>query len=199
VSPLVVPVHYDFASALCYVAHRSTARLAGFLGDLDLELRWTPLELGRLTGWRAGEPLAPARRANVQRVARELGVALRMPPTWIDARAAAAAAILLEDGPHDAAWRERVFSARFEEGRDVSAPEVLAELASDLGLAFSDEALEEARVELRRRTERAADGDVTGVPTFVLGRWPLGGIQDDDTMRRLLGRFAQRARAGALA
>jgi predicted DsbA family dithiol-disulfide isomerase len=199
VEPLRVPVHYDFASALCYVAHRSTARLAGFLEELQLELCWTPVELGRITGFRAGEPLAPARRANAQRVARELGVALRMPATWIDAGAAGAAAILLEGGTHDAAWRERVFCARFEEGRDVGAPDVLAELASDLGLAFADEALEEARVELRRRTERAAEEDVTGVPTFVLGRWPLGGIQDDDTMRRLLARFAKRARAGALA
>jgi predicted DsbA family dithiol-disulfide isomerase len=199
VAALVVPVHYDFASALCYVAHRSTARLAAFLDELELELRWTPVELGRITGWRAGEPLAAARRANARRVAQELGVPLRMPATWTDAGGAGAAAILLERGPHEAAWRERVFSARFEEGRDVGAPEVLGEIAAELGLAFADEALEEARVELRRRTERAALDDVTGVPTFVLGRWPLGGIQDDDTMRRLLARFASRARAGALA
>jgi predicted DsbA family dithiol-disulfide isomerase len=198
VERLVVPVHYDFASALCYVAHRSTARLAAFLDELGLELRWTPLELGRITGWRPGEPFAPVRRANAERVARELGVALRMPATWVDAARAGAAAILLEDGPHDAAWRERVFSARFEEGRDLGSPEVLAELAADLGLAFADEALAEARVELDRRTERASRDDVTGVPTFVLGRWPLGGIQDDDTMRRLLARYAQRARGGAL-
>lgn len=196
--PLAVPVHYDFTSALCYVAHRSLARLDGFLQDLALELRWTPLDLGLITGWRPGTPVAPARRANALRVARELGVPVHVPAAWTDAREAGAAAIVLEGGPHEAAWRERVFSALFEEGRDVGAPGATARLAGDLGVAFDEGALLEARAELRQRTERAAADLVTGVPTFVLGRWPLGGIQDDDTMRRLLGRFAQRARAGAL-
>jgi predicted DsbA family dithiol-disulfide isomerase len=199
VDPLVVPVHFDFASALCYVAHRSTARIAGTLRELELELRWTPLDLTRITGWRAGEPLAPVRRANAERVARELGVTLRLPAVWTDARGAAAAAILLEGGPHELAWRERVFSALFEESRDVGVPGSVADLARDLGLTFTEPALEEARAELRHRTERAKAAEVTGVPTFMLGRWPLGGIQDDDTMCRLLARFAQRSRAGALA
>jgi hypothetical protein len=35
---------------------------------------------------------------------------------------------------------------------------------------------------------------VTGVPTFMLAEWPMGGIQDDDTMVSLIGRFAKRAR-----
>jgi 2-hydroxychromene-2-carboxylate isomerase len=199
VQPLVVPVHYDFASALCYVAHRSTARIAAFLGELELELRWTPLELARITGWRAGEPLGPVRRANAERVARELGVPVRIPAVWTDAREAGAAAILLEGGPHEPAWRERVFSALFEEGRDFGAPGNVTDLARDLGVTFAEEALGEARAELRQRTDRAAADEVTGVPTFMLGRWPLGCIQDDDTMCRLLARFAQRARAGALA
>jgi predicted DsbA family dithiol-disulfide isomerase len=200
VEPLVVHVHYDFASALCYVAHRATARIAGFLREVEIELRWTPLELARITGWRPGDEVAPARRANALRVARELGVALRLPAVWTDAAEANAAAIRLEGGPHAETWRERVFSALFEEGRDVGAPGATAALAGELGIALGGEdALGDARAELRRRTERAAAAEVTGVPTFMLGRWPLGGIQDDDTMRRLLGRFAERARAGALA
>jgi 2-hydroxychromene-2-carboxylate isomerase len=198
VEPLVVPVHYDFASALCFVAHRATARLADFLAEAGIALRWTPLELGRITGWRAGDPLAGPRRENALRVARELGVALRLPAVWTDARDAGAAAILLEGSPREASWRERAFSALFEEGRDLGAPGAVAELGAELDLRFDADALDTARQALIARTAAAADHEVTGVPTFMLGRWPLGGIQDDDTMRHLLGRFARRARAGAL-
>jgi 2-hydroxychromene-2-carboxylate isomerase len=199
VATLVVPVHYDFASALCYVAHRTTARFAAFLAEAEVVLRWTPIELSRLTGWRAGDPVPELRRRNVRRVAAELGVPLRLPAAWSDAREAAAAAIVLEGGPAADAFRERAFSALFEEGRDLAAPGLVAALAAELGLRLADDALAEARAELERRTQRAAEDEVTGVPTFMLGRWPLGGIQDDATMCHILGRFARRARAGTLA
>ena len=110
-----------------------------------------------------------------------------------------AVALLLAGTAHEAAWRERAFSACFESGRPLDEPGLVAALAADAGLELAPEALEAARAELERRTERAAGDDVTGVPTFVLGRWPLGGIQDDATMRHLLARYAQRTRAGSLA
>jgi predicted DsbA family dithiol-disulfide isomerase len=199
VGPLVVPVHYDFASAICHVAHRVTARMAGTLEELGVELRWTPVDLARLTGWRRGEPVAGPRRANALRVAAELGVTLRMPAAWGDSRGAGAVAILLEETPREAVWRERVFSACFEAGRPLGEPGLLADLSAGLGADLADDALAEARAELERRTERAAAADVAGVPTFVLGGWPLGGIQDEHTMRHLLARYAQRARAKSLA
>ena len=37
---------------------------------------------------------------------------------------------------------------------------------------------------------------MSGVPTFMLGAWPFGGIQSDDTMLRVLERFATKARSG---
>ena len=194
-----MPVHYDFASAVCYVAHRAMARMAGALDELGIELRWTPVDLTRITGWRRGAPVAGLRRANALRVAAELGVPLRMPAAWCDSRDANAVALLLAGTAHEAGWRERAFSACFEAGRSLDEAGLVAALAADAGLELAPEALEAARAELERRTERAAEEDVTGVPTFVLGRWPLGGIQDDATMRHLLARYARRARAGSLA
>ena len=35
-------------------------------------------------------------------------------------------------------------------------------------------------------------------PTFMLGEWPFGGIQQDDTMRMVLARFARKARERGL-
>jgi predicted DsbA family dithiol-disulfide isomerase len=53
----------------------------------------------------------------------------------------------------------------------------------------------EALASLAVATERAREEQVTGVPTFMLGAWPFGGIQNDDTMLRVLERFARKARA----
>ena len=50
--------------------------------------------------------------------------------------------------------------------------------------------------ELVARTRHAHAQEVTGVPNFMLGSWPFGGIQTDETMLSILGRFAARRRMG---
>jgi predicted DsbA family dithiol-disulfide isomerase len=193
--PLRVRVHYDFASTLCYVAHRALARLEARIATLGIELAWTPLDLARLTGpWRAGAEVDALRRDNAARVADELGVDVRVPRIWPDGRALGAAALLAEQAGRAASWRERAFSAVFEEGRLAVGPDDAVRLAAELGLALSPAAVQDALLVLDAATERAREEQVTGVPTFMLGTWPFGGIQSDDTMLRVLERFAQRAR-----
>ena len=195
---LRVPVHYDFASTICYVAHRVMERLEPTLDALDLELQWTPLDLSTLCGHARGEPLPGVRRANARRVAEELDVPLRAPGVWLDSRDAAAAAIAIEGSGCAASWRERVFSAVFEEGRTDLGAEAVRRFAADLAHDLTGPALERGREELARRTRAAAGAQVTGVPTFMLGSWPFGGIQQEDTMEQVLTRFARKARAGRL-
>lgn len=192
-------VHYDFASTLCYVAHRVMQRMAPTLEALDLELDWTPVDLTGLAAFRRGMPIPAARQANVCRVAAELGVPVRIPAVWLDSRPPSAAALLAERTARAAAWRERVFSAVHEEGRDPGSAEQTRRLGLELGLRFEPEDLERGAVELAARTAVARDEMVTGVPTFMLGRWPFAGIQEEETMGLVLARFANRARAGGLA
>jgi predicted DsbA family dithiol-disulfide isomerase len=196
---LTVPLYYDFASSLCYVAHRALPRSEAHIAQLGIALVWTPLDLGRLVGgYRAGHELHAARRANAARVAEELGVALRVPHVWPDSRALAAAALLAEPLGRGSSWRERAFCAVFEEGRlDVDA-EGAAALARELSLDLAPAAIAAALPALDALTDRARAEQVSGVPTFLLGRWPFGGIQNDDTLLRVLERFAEKARAGAL-
>ena len=194
-----VRVHYDFASSLCYVAHRVMQRMHCTLAELGLALEWSPLDLAALVGpYRAGAKVSEPRRENARRVASELGVAVAVPHVWPDTRAANAAAFCAERAGRGATWRERVFTAVFEEGRhSLGDAEVLA-LAREHELAFDARDLARGRRELELRTELAREEQVSGVPTFMLGTWPFGGIQTDDTMRRVLERFARKARTGEL-
>jgi predicted DsbA family dithiol-disulfide isomerase len=190
---LTISVHYDFASAICFVAHRVMERICGELDAIGVALEWRPLDLVAITGWRRGERVEGPRRENALRVARELGVSVRMPHLWIDSRPAHSVALAISGGPKEAAWRERVWSAVFEEGRDIGAVEEIERLAADLTIEAGILAASRDFSRLDAVTEAAREAEVTGVPTFHLG-FPLGGIQDPDTMRLLFQRWVSKQR-----
>jgi predicted DsbA family dithiol-disulfide isomerase len=94
-------------------------------------------------------------------------------------------------------WEEglvrQLFAAHFSEGRQLSDPDVLREVAR--GVGFPDARREEvlggsAYGDEVRADEAAADElDVTGVPFFLInGAWPIPGAQDVETLGILLQR-----------
>lgn len=197
---LRVRLHYDFASSLCYVTHRVMQRMSATLAELGVELAWSPLDLARLVGpYRAGAEIPEARRQNALRVGSDLGVALRVPRIWPDSGAVNAAAFSAERAGRGDTWRERVFTALFEESRIALRDEDVLALAREIALPLDVRDLARGRRELELRTEVAREEQVSGVPTFMLGAWPFGGIQTEDTMRRILERYALKRRSGELA
>ena len=42
---VTIRVYYDFASTLCYVAHRVMCRIEEEIGELGVELEWRPIDL----------------------------------------------------------------------------------------------------------------------------------------------------------
>jgi predicted DsbA family dithiol-disulfide isomerase len=187
-------VYYDFASTLCYVAHRVFGELEPRLLELGVELDWCPLDLAELLGWRRGVPVDEARLANAERVAAELGVAVRPLPIWPDSRDALAAALVLADGPREATFRERLWVAAFEERREIDAPGALASLARDLGIGFEPEDIDRARTSLERITREASEQGVTGLPTVMLGAFPFPGMQSRETTLLVFERWARKNR-----
>lgn len=196
---LRVRVHYDFASSLCYVTHRVMQRMDAALAELGIVLAWTPLDLGRLVGpYRAGAEIPEARRENARRVASDLGVPLDVPRIWPDSSALNAAAFAAERAGRGATWRERAFTALFEEHALALDDAGVLALAREIELPLGAGDLARGRRELEVKTELAREEQVTGVPTFMLGTWPFGGIQSEETMQHVLGRYVRKLRAGEL-
>jgi predicted DsbA family dithiol-disulfide isomerase len=189
-----IRVDYDFASSLCYVAHRVMERLAPDLEQLTLALDWSPIDLSGITGWRRGAVAPPARRTHVLQLAQELGVPLRMPARWLDSRPLHAIALALPSQQRPL-WRERVWTAIYEEGMLPDADDALT-LARSVGLEVAPAALERGDDTLAELTRSARAQRVSGVPNFMLGEWPFGGIQTDDTMRKIFARYATKRRRG---
>jgi len=194
---LRVRTYYDFASTLCYVAHRVLGDMQGELESLGIELEWMPLDLAELAGWPRGVELAPLRIANAERVAAEHAIEVAPLQLWPDSRDANAAALALARTPQEPAFRERVWTAVFEERRALDAPGAVAALARDVGVTLDPRRLERARGELEFRTRIAAEEEVTGVPTLMLGEFPFGGIQSRETTRLVLARWVSRKLAAA--
>ena len=96
--------------------------------------------------------------------------------------------------PGGEAIHDSLFRAYFVEARDISSPAVLLEIAERVGLS-----VEGARQVLEQRTfERAVDADwalsreygITGVPTFVAGRYGVVGAQPYEALERLVEKAA---------
>ena len=125
-----------------------------------------------------GLPYGERTRTYNSRLAQELG-------KWADTQ------------PGGEALHDALFRAYFVEARDISRPEVLLEIAGRVGLDVAA-----AREVLERRTFKdAVDADwaesrrlgVTGVPTFVAGRYGVVGAQPYEVLEKLVTESANDA------
>jgi protein disulfide-isomerase len=92
-----------------------------------------------------------------------------------------------------------LFAAHFSEGRQLSDPDVLREVARSAGMpdARIDDVLGGSAYADEVRADEAAAGelDVAGVPYFLInGAWPIPGAQDVETLRIVLQRAWSRVR-----
>ena len=101
--------------------------------------------------------------------------------------------------PGGEAIHDALFRAYFVEGRDISRPAVLLDIARQAGLS-----VDAAREVLEKRTFKdAVDADwrlsrqygITGVPTFVAGRYGVVGAQPYESLVQLVQKAASQGDA----
>ena len=189
-----IPIYFDYASTLCYIAWRIVRELEVELG---FEALWkgVPIAL-RDHRARAGRDYTEAERQKVLMVAAETGVQVAPPRRWIDSAAALQGSEIARDAAAFTAYHEAVFRAAFEERIDIARAEVIDEIAERAGLdrahfrALLDSGAMAARIAAYKR--EADEFSALGYPTFMLGDFPMTGIQPIESMRLLLGRYLSR-------
>jgi 2-hydroxychromene-2-carboxylate isomerase len=193
---IVIPIYFDYASTLCYVAWR-------IVRELEQELEFTPFWKGVPIRWRSrasvpGNVLGTLERAKIATVIAETGVHVTPPEHWINSDIALMGSELARDVGAFDLFHHAVFQGAFELGVDISHPERLAEIAAEAGMdsrSFLDGI--ERRLTACRLVDNKSEADhfsAIGYPTFMLGEFPVIGIQPKDTMRRLLDRFLRQRR-----
>jgi 2-hydroxychromene-2-carboxylate isomerase len=161
---------YDVISPFAYLA---LPRLKEWPGEGGLE----PLPVlfaGMLQHFgQLGPAEIPSKRRFTYRFAlwraQSLGLPMNFPPVHPFNPLAALRLIIAAGGGLSAA--ETALNAVFRDGRDVSDPAVIADLAGELGVADHEAALADPSVKqaLRANTEWAIARGVFGVPTLVIG------------------------------
>jgi predicted DsbA family dithiol-disulfide isomerase len=193
---VLIPIYFDYASALCYVAWR-------IIGELRLELDFEPLWKGVPIRWRShssrpGRALGPIERAKIATVVAETGIQVAAPERWIDSDAALMGSELARRSGVFDVFHNSIFRGAFELRQDISDPDFLAETAAEAGLNVDDfrRAIERRLTapELMANRSEADQFSALGYPTFLLGEFPLIGIQPKETMRSLFSRFLTQRR-----
>ena len=192
---VIIPIYYDYASSLSYVAKKVMEQLHG---QLDMELLWKGVQISRRhRGWKNGEMIGDEAKGKIFRVARETGVALRVPDRWFDSAYALEAAEFAKEHGRFLEYHNAVFRAAFEEGLDISNQATILTIIDNIGLSPGAlaQALEEGTYtpNVQATEQEAATFGVVGYPTFMLGAFPLVGIQPAETMRLLIQRYIDQA------
>lgn len=203
-----IRVYYDFASTLCYVAHKVITRVMPLIRAEGIELEWRPIDLTTSAPWDRGDSFDEEVRSSIRATAATLGVEIEMPDPWLDSRPASEIALSTESLATEARWRTAVFETFFEAKTPHLTPE-LHELALEIAPSDalpSDAPPSEAppgspatafgRVELS--TEEALALGLTGVPMFLLDNWVFGGVYDDESMVAALTQLADKFREQGL-
>jgi predicted DsbA family dithiol-disulfide isomerase len=192
-----IPIYFDYASTLCYIAWRIVSPLEDELG---FEALWKGVPIAtRDHRAKPGRVLGERERQKVLFVAAETGIPVAPPASWIDSSAALQGSEIARDAGVFAAYHGAVFRAAFEDGADIADANVLAAIAERAGVdqAKFRAALESGAMAARiaEHKREADEFSALGYPTFILGDFPMIGIQPIESMRLLLGRFL-RQRAG---
>jgi len=197
---VIIPVYFDYASTLCYIAWRIVGQLEG---ELAFEALWkgVPISIRDFKA-KSGRELGPRERAKVLSVAAETGIDVTPPPKWLDSDAALQGAELAREAGVFRTYHDAVFRAAFEDRADIGEIELLADIAARTGMdraGFLADLASERMVSRLSDNKREADMfSALGYPSFLLGDFTLTGIQPAETMRMLFTRYLNK-RASELA
>ncbi len=188
-----IRVYYDFASTLCYIAHRVLSGVEHQIRDLGVELEWRPIDLTMAAPWNRGDSFAEQVRTAVHDTGVVLGVDVEMPDPWLDSRPASHIALSAPSASTEARWRHDVFDSIFERKTPELTPK-LVELAKELVGKESLPDGEQGFQRVEESTREAIALGMTGVPMLLLDNWLFGGIYDGESMVEILRQMSEQYR-----
>jgi 2-hydroxychromene-2-carboxylate isomerase len=184
--PAPIDFYFEFSSPYGYIASRLVEDVAKKVGR---EVSWRPMLLGpvfKLTGSAALVDIpmkGDYARHDFVRSARYHGVPFTMPKPFPIGTVAALRTFYWLDAKDPALAREfakKAFTAFYVDGRDISSPAVVVEIARALGVdaealstALADPAVKELA---KSKADAAIAAGVFGSPYFVVDGEPFWGV-----------------------
>jgi 2-hydroxychromene-2-carboxylate isomerase len=166
-----VELFFDYASPYSYLANEAIATtLPG------VRIIYQPVYLRGFEAFSKGIPFTPAKLMwivrDLQRCAADVGVTMRLPPTFpVNGLYALRAALAARRAGVFERFHTPMFRAVWRDGRESSTKAGLVAVLADLGLTELGAALDDPSIkdELKAATDAAAKRGAFGVPTFFVG------------------------------
>jgi 2-hydroxychromene-2-carboxylate isomerase len=191
-----IDFYFEFASPYGYLA---STQIDAIGARHRREVRWLPIMLGAAFKETGARPLTqtplkgPYLLHDVPRFARLLGVPLTLPPV-MPMNSLAASRACLWVGQDNAERGKRIaralFHAHWGEGRDLAAPEAVAEVAAGLGIERATllEAIADPQIKerLKEQTQAAIERGVFGSPFIFVDGEAFWGADRLDQVERWL-------------
>lgn len=198
-----VTVYSDYVCPFCYLGYAALDRYRDER-DGPLAVQWHPFDLRSNKRRPDGtidhgvddgkdEAYFEEARENVRRLAEEYGVGMAQElAREVDSFPAQRVALGAQTDHPEAfeAFHRGLFDALWEAGRDISDPDVIADVGTDAGLpegfvarTLDDDGTAEA---LEAAFDAAGNERITGVPTFVSGGRAARGAVPPEQLRRLI-------------
>jgi 2-hydroxychromene-2-carboxylate isomerase len=194
--PAPLRFHFDFSSPYGYLA---SERIESLAARHDRAVDWRPMLLGAAFKVAGTQPLTsiPLKgdyaRRDMPRTARFYGIPFAMPAKFPIATQAPARIVLWQRGIDPggcAALAHALYRAYFVAGRDISDPDVAADVAAEAGAnregaraAIDDAQIKEA---LRRDVDAAIAAGVFGSPFVFVDGEPFWGLDRFEQIERWL-------------
>lgn len=188
-----IQVYSDYVCPFCFLAEFP---LKEAVEGKDVDIEWMPFELRpepTPTLRPEGDYLQRAWTGSVYPMAEQMGVEIVLPKVSPQPHTHLAFEGYQYAKAHDKAdqYNDRMFRAFFQEEQDIGDIDVLTDLAGEIGLDRAEfrEALEKRQYReahqaaLRHAVEEVG---VSAVPTFVIGRHVLPGVQNTETLERAI-------------
>jgi len=200
-----ITVYSDYVCPFCYLGRQSLSTYQS-RRDAPLDIDWRPFDLRAQKRGPDGEidhsvddgkdeAYFAEVRENVRRLREEYGaeemLGLDETPEVDSFDAQVAARYVDREHPEQwLAFDEAIFEALWVDGRDIGDPDVIADLAVDVGLdeegVRTAVAEETNREDLREAFAEAQARGITGVPTFVYDGHAARGSVPPEHLQRLV-------------
>ncbi|MEE9252318.1 MAG: DsbA family protein [Thermodesulfobacteriota bacterium] len=195
-----VTVYYDYICPYCYIG---SFRIESLSKELNLELEWKGMEIHPEippSGLRRkSNPKLDQTVKNIDEMAGEDGIEIKLPGFVTNSRLSLEAAEFAKTKGLFGDFHHAVYEAYFREGINIGDRKQLLKIAEGAGLspAEVEETLEQRTMKsMIESNHREAEGNmILGVPTYVIGGYPLHGSQSTGTLRTIIERAIDRGGA----
>ena len=195
-----VTIYSDYVCPYCYIG---AARVRELQAEYGVPVLWNSFELhpeapaGGIppSMFYQGDPNLKRISDNARGLAAEAGLQFQTHVIYSNSRLALELGEYADKEGVGHAYRTAIFDTYFQDIRDIGDETVLLEIAENIGIprASAEKCLTERTMEsvVDAKIQEARGYGITGVPTFIIGRYMVVGAQPYSVIKQAFGTAAR--------